>query len=273
MVYRLQKLPTPQGVGDSQTATCRIPLGPTYTALMLEVKSGPTNQPVTPVNLDNGIGEIRLIVDGDTKMRGDASYFRKRAAFYGIPWVQGCLPLMLTSPWARTRGGEDSTGYGTAGGTMSNFTLEVDFTATLNNPKLEVYSRQSDPRPFGTHLRIQPYADNFGFVGEHEMAGIPALGPHRLLALDIDNANIGELEVLANNVRQYISTPIIREQQLRTSGRTPQDGFTHIDFIGEQRMDEALPLTLTDFRVKADFTTAPDAFKIYAATIQDDNIT
>ncbi|MDX8353667.1 major capsid protein P2 [Cognatiyoonia sp. IB215182] len=271
MVYRLNKLPTPQ-VGAGQTATCRIPLGPTYTALMLEVKSGPTRQPVSANNLDNGIGEIRLIVDGDTKMRGDASFFRKRAAFYGIPWVPGCLPLLLTSPWARTRGGEDSTGYGTFGGSMANFTLEVDFEDVLNQPRLEIYARQSDPRPFGTHLRIQPYADDFGFTGQHEMVGVPALGPHRLLALDIDNADIGEVEVLANNVRQYISTPIIREQQLRTSGRTPQDGFTHIDFIGEQRMDEAMPLKLTDFRVKADFLAAPNAFKIYATTIQDDNI-
>ena len=194
MVYRLQKLPTPQGVGVSQTATVRIPLGPSYTAFYLELTSG-EGVPLSTANIDAGIGEIRLIVDGDVKIRGSAAFLRKRALFFGVGAVTGCLPLILSSPWARTRDGEDSTAYGTAGGTMANFTLEVDFTATLVTPTMQVFARQSDPRPFGAHLRIQRYADNFAFTGEHEIAGIPALGPHRLLGLDIDSAEIGRAHV------------------------------------------------------------------------------
>jgi len=272
MVYRLQKLPTPQGVGAGQTATVKIPLGPTYNAFYLELRSGAGATPLSTANIDAGISEIRLIVDGDVKIQGSAAYFRRRALFYGVPAVTGCLPIMLSSPWARTRAGEDSTSYGTAGGTVATFTLEVDFTATLVTPTMQVFSRQSDPKPFGTHLRIQRYADNFGFIAEHEIAGIPALGPYRLLGMDIDSDTVGNVEVLSNNVRQYISTPMIREQQLLISARVPQAGYTHLDFAGEQRMDETMPLALSDFRVKVDFTTAPNAFSIYVATIQDDNI-
>jgi hypothetical protein len=277
MSRRLQKLPTPQGVGADQTATVRIPLGPTYDRFVLELKNATSGGDATVIAMTaarvaSSIGEIRLIVDGDTKIRGSAAFFMMRALKEGIPFVDGSLPIFLTSPWARTPGGEDNTAYGTAGGTMATFTLEVDFKAAALTPAMQVYSRQSDPKPFGTHLRIQPYSDNFGFTGEHEMAGIPALGPHRLVALDIDSDTVDKVEVLANSVSVFTSSPIIRELELKISGRTPQSGWTHVDFVGENRMDESLPLALSDFRTKVLFTTAPDAFSIYATTIQHDSI-
>ena len=271
-MLRLQKLPAPQGVAANETATLRIPLGPTYNALFLELYSGAGPTAVSAANMDAGISEIRLIVDGDVKIRGSAAFFRKRAAYYGEPFVAGMLPIFLVNPWARTIGGEDSTGYGTVGGSMAQFTLEVDFTGTLTTPTMQVYADQSDPKPFGRHLRIQKYADNYGFIGVHEMVNIPALGPHRLTAIHIESTDIGQVEVDANNVRQHFSTALLRSQRLQSSGRVPQAGFTHLDFVTQNRMDESLPLALTDFRIKASFTAAPGAFNIYAETIQDDNI-
>jgi len=277
MGRRLIKLPTPQGVGAGQTATVRIPLGPTYDHFFLELFNATSSGDATVIamtdeRMKSSIGEIRLIVDGDTKIRGDASFMLARAGFFGMPAVAGSLPIFLASPWARTMGGEDSTSYGTAGGSMATFTLEVDFKDAAITPAMQVYSRQSDPKAFGTHVRIQPYSDNFGFTGEHEMAGIPALGPHRLLNLDITSDNVGSVEVLANNVQQYKSSPIIRDYLLKVSKRVPVSGFTHIDFIAENRMDDSMPLALNDFRTKVDFTSAPNAFTIYATTIQNDNI-
>jgi hypothetical protein len=275
---RLIKLPTPQGVGASQTATVRIPLGPTYDHLFLELMNSVSEFspadvfPMTAARMADSIGEIRLIVDGDTKIRGSAAFFLARAQLYGQPFVAGSLPLFLASPWARTMGGEESTAYGTAGGTMATFTLEVDFKAAAIMPSMQVYSRQSAPKPFANHLRIQPYADSFGFVGPHEMSGIPALGPHRLLALDITSGDIGDVEVLADNVQQYYSSPIVRKLMLKLAKRNPVTGYTHIDFIPENRMDESMPLALSDFRVKLNFTEAPEAFTIYATTLQNDAI-
>jgi hypothetical protein len=277
MGRRLIKLPTPQGVGAGQTATVRIPLGPTYDHLFLELfnatdGSDATVIAMTAARMASSIGEIRLIVDGDTKIRGDAAFMLARAEFYGQPALSGALPIFLASPWARTMGGEDSTAYGTAGGSMATFTLEVDFKDAAITPAMQVYSRQSDPKVFGTHLRIQPYSDNFAFTGEHEMAGIPALGPHRLLNLDITSDTVGDVEVLANNVQQHKSSALVRDYLLKLSKRSPVADFTHIDFIVENRMDDSMPLALNDFRTKVNFTTAPDAFTIYATTIQNDNI-
>ena len=272
MTRRLEKLPTPQGIGANQTATLTLPPGPTYHALMVRAD---TNSPLFPADWSSVFGDIRLIADGNTKIEASADFLRKNAQYFGQSIENGVLPIFLGNPFARTIGGEDLTAYGTASG-VSSLTLELDIKGfTLS--KLEVYAVQSEPSPFGLHKVVRRFARGFGSIGVDEVADLPT-GSHNLMSIDIENSAIGRVEVLADGYRVHNSDLEIRRQTLSNSGRVQQSGFTHIDFVRENRVAfpdanggvnvEAFPMLLNDFRMKLDFTTAPNSYNIYETTIQ-----
>lgn len=76
------------------------------------------------------------------------------------------------------------------------------------------------------------------------------------------------VEVLADNRQLIEFDKNTRNEHLKLAGRVPQIGMTHIDFVPQGRMVEAMPMALNDFRLKLDFTAANQAFKIYAVSIQ-----
>lgn len=268
MTRRIEKLPTPQGIGVGQTATLNLPLGPTYHRFDLRLKaaaSGGTAADVTAANWGNYIDDIRLIVDGDVRIEITAEQLVKRAQFFGYSLQTGVLPLFLSMPWARTMGGEDQTAYGTNGG-MSSFTLEVDFKDNVVIGSFRVYAEQSEPMPFGPHLRIQRFAKSFSVIGLEEISDLPR-GAYALLGIDVTNTSVGDIEILANNNRVHVSDKAIRESNHKIAKRVKQTGMTHLDFMPQDRVNEAMPMALQDFRVKLDFTTAPGAYDIYMTSI------
>jgi len=213
---RFEKLPNPQGVGENQTATVDLPLGPTYNAIY-----------------------ISLLASNGTARTIDQM---------------------------KTLNGEDATAYGTAAN-MASFTLEVDLLAGLGTSRLEVFAKQSEPTAFGSHLRIQRFSDSMALVGEKEISDIPR-GAYNMMALHITTGAIGNVEVLANNRNVHESTTILRGGDQRIIGRVPQAGYTHLDFMTENRLGEALPMVLNDFRLKLDVTAANQTFKILAVSVQ-----
>lgn len=273
MTRRLEKLPTPQGIGQNQTATLTLPPGPTYHSLL--IRAATAGGDLTSAQFKDGFGDIRLIADGNTKIEASADYLVKRAHFYNRTVQDGVLPIFLGNPWARTIGGEDLTAYGTQSG-VSSLTLEIDIKA-WNFTKLQVYAVQSEPQPFGLHSVIRRFARGFSSVGVDEVADLPT-GTHNLMGIDIENADLDGIEVLADGYRVHNSDARIRAQTLSNSGRFQQIGMTHIDFVRENRIAfpnaaggvdvEAFPMLLNDFRMKLDFTTAPGSYNIYETTIQ-----
>jgi len=104
-------------------------------------------------------------------------------------------------------------------------------------------------------------------VGEKEISDIPR-GAYNMMALHITTGAIGNVEVLANNRNVHESTTILRGGDQRIIGRVPQAGYTHLDFMTENRLGEALPMVLNDFRLKLDVTAANQTFKILAVSVQ-----
>lgn len=265
MTRKISRMPTPLGIGPGQTASVNLPLGLTYNTLYIRANwdNGGSDEDVAVSDWGSVIKEIRLMVNGDARITIDAADLVKLNQFYGQSMVAGTLPLFLARPWMRTAGGEDQTAYGTQG--INTFTIEMDIAsgATVNN--LEVYAVQSPARPFGPHLRIQKYTRNQGVTGEAEIDNI-VRGPYAMMAMHVSTDSIGEVEVLADQRKVYEADSSIRQAHADVSGRAPQAGFTHIDLIGENRLSEALPMNLQDFRLNLDFQTTGN-FSIYAESL------
>lgn len=264
---RYERLPTPQGVGPGQTATLNLPLGPTYHRfdLRMNVQKSGSEHLIGPDEWSDYVDDVRVIVDGDTKIEATADYLAKRAKFFGKAPTPGNLPVFLDMPWAQTIGGQDQTAYGTAGG-MASFTLEFDIKDNVQVNKARVFAVQSAPRPFGPHLRISRFARSYAVTGVDEISDLPR-GGYQLLGLDVTSADVDEIEIFANNNRTHVSDPVARDQILIVADRNPQAGMTHLDLMDQGRVNQTLPMALQDFRVRLDFTSQPGAYTIYAAGI------
>lgn len=264
---RFEKMPTPQGIGAGQTATVNLPLGPTYERLYIRmnVDTAPARD-VPASEWGDYIGEIRLMVNGDVRIEIEAKDLAALNAYHGLQADAGVLPMFLAQPWARTMAGEDGTAYGTASG-MASFTLEMDLKPDKTINDLDVYAWQSEPRPFGPHLRIQHFAGQMSMVGVKEISDIPR-GAYSMIGLHVTTDKIGRIEVLADNQKLVDSDDVTRKAHQRLAKRKPQNGMTHLDFMDQNRIAELMPMALNDFRVKLDVTEANQNFKIYAVSLQ-----
>lgn len=275
MTARHLLLPTPQGIGAGQTATLNLPLGPTYDRIDIEMKTGGgAGTDVAVADWGTNIDDIRLKVDGRTQIEISAADLVKHNQFYKLDLVDGVLSLHLNAPWARTIGGEDLGGYGTAGG-MSSFTLEIDLKSGITINTLLCRYVQGDTKQFGPHTTIRRLAKSFAAVGLDEIADIPR-GAYNLLALHITSGDIGHVEVEAEGQTHHDTLSKSRLNQYAITGRAKQTGMTHIDFVTKNRIAfvdngqiraEAFPMAVQDFRLKLDFEVAPGTYEIYQYAI------
>lgn len=267
MTRVLLEMPTPVGIGAGQTASVTLPLGLTYERLLIsmnvDVATVATDVPVD--DWGTYIDDIRLIVDGETRIQIKAADLVSLNKYYGYSMVAGVLPLFLSQPNSRTPDGEDSTAYGTRGG-MSSFAMEMDLKTGITINSLTVSAMQSPGRPFGRHLRIQRHVVNQGTIGEAQISDLPR-GPWALRALHVTTGAIGKAEVLIDNKTVYEAKPLVRAAQAAIAGKTPQAGFTHVDMLNQNRVYDAMPMAVQDFRLKADFEDT-GTFSIYAETIR-----
>lgn len=265
MAKPVKKMPTPLGVGAGQTASVQLPLGLTYERLYMYANVDATPRDVPVAEWGTYIDEVRLLVDGDAKITITAADLVSLNQYYGQSMVAGVLPLFLARPWMQTIEGQLQTAYGTKGG-ISSFSLEMDVKSDVTINTLDVYAQQSPGRPFGPHLRLQRYVHNQGVTGMAEISDIMR-GNYSMAALHVNTANIGEVEILWDNRKILEMTKPIRAAHYDVIDRVPQSGFTHVDFLSENILAEALPMAVSDFRLKADFTGTGN-FSIYAESVQ-----
>ena len=265
MTSPIKKMPTPLGVGAGQTASVQLPLGLTYERLYMEftVDGNPRKLPIA--EMGDYIDEVRLMVDGDTKIQIKASDLVKLNKFYGQNGKPGVLDLFLAQPWMQTIDGQKQTAYGTRGG-LSSFALEMDLKSGKTFAKVDVYALQSPGTAFGPHLRIQRYVHNQGVTGEAEISDIMR-GNYSMAALHVNTDEIEDVEIMWDNRKILETSKSIRAAHYDVTKRNPQAGFTHIDFLSENILAEALPMAVSDFRLNPTFT-ATGNFSIYAVSIQ-----
>lgn len=265
MTRIIKKMPTPQGIGAGQTASVNMPLGLTYERLYIRCNwnNGGTDEDVVAADWGSVIGEIRVMVNGDARYTIDAADLVKLNSYYGEAPKAGVLPIFFSRPWMRTIGGEDASGYGTVG--MATFTLEMDIADGVTVNSLTVTAVQSPATPWGAHLRVQKFQRNQGVTGSAEIADIPR-GAYAMLAMHVATDQIGNVEVQTDQRSVITMDKAIRATHYDLAGRVPQEGFTHIDFMPENRLSEALSMNLQDFRLKLDFEAIGN-FPIYAESL------
>ena len=260
-------MPSVSSTVAGQTASLKLIKGMTYERLMIEmvVDDGGTSTPVPENAWGTYLGEVRLIVDGDTKIQIDAADLIKLNKFHGQDAEAGVLTLFLSQPWARTPGGEDQTAYGTLSG-INTFMLEMDIKPGVTVESLEVYALQSPGRPFGPHLRIQKHSHTQGITGAAEISDITR-GPWVLKGIHFATDAIGKAEIKLDNRTVHKSSPAIRNSLARVVKKSPQSGFTHIDLMMQNRVSDWLPMAVLDFRLLANFT-ATGNFRFYTETVR-----
>jgi hypothetical protein len=265
----IRKMQTPVGIGIGQTASVTLPRGMTYHRFYITARAdfGAGVVDVPEARWNDLFSEIRLMVDGSTKIQLTGGDLVALNNFYGYAHKTGVIPLFLSRPWGRTPMGEDQTSYGTNGG-MRSFTLEMDIKATVTAvEKIEVRAvQEADGQPFGPHLRIQRYVHTQGVTGEAEISDVKR-GPYAAIAMHLDTSSISDVEVLADNYAVHQSDAVTRAAHAEVAKRVPQAGYTHIDFIGDNRLPNAMPMTLNDFRLKPTFT-ATGNFRLLVEAVE-----
>lgn len=274
MANQIKKMPTPLGIGAGQTATCDLPTGLTYNRLMIEmnVNDGSNDVDVPIADWGDYLDELRLLVDGDAKIRVDASDLVAINKFRGQSMVAGVLPLFLAQPYFALPESEFSTGYDTGGPdgrpSVSSFSLEMDQKAGITVNSLNVYAkRESTGRAFfdTVHYRIQKYTHNQGVVGQAEISDIRK-NAYSMLGYHITTDDIGDVEIEHANREVLQMSKLVRDADADVRKRVPQTGYTHIDFVSDDVIIGALPMQVQDHRIIADFT-ATGNFNIYAESI------
>jgi hypothetical protein len=274
MTRRVIEMPTPAGIGAGQTASVSLPLGLTYHSLFIRmnVQAGGVATNVAAADWGTYLENIRVQVNGDTKINIKAVDLAKLVQFYGVTLVAGVLPLYFSRPWMRTIGGEEQTSYKTNGG-IASLTIEMEIKAGVTVNSLTVYADQGPgidnegrPMSWGPHLEINKFVHTQGVTGDAEISDIPRSN-YSMLAMHFNTDEISDIEVTVDN-RKVIETDLaIRNMLASTIGRVPQTGMTHIDILKENRLIEALPMAVQDFRLKPTFT-ATGNFTIYAESIK-----
>ncbi len=281
MTRQLALMPTPEGVGSSQTAVCRLPVGYTYHSLQIYVEADVSPAAAVPVpeaNWGNILDNIRVMVNGEAKIEIPAADLVSLNKFYGHSHDDGVLPIFFGRRTMRTIQGEDESAYKTNGG-VASFTLELEFKGGINIGNVHIYGEQAagnypaghrlagQPMAWGTHYRLQKFSKNVAVTGVNEIADIPR-GAYVVYAMHMKSGSVNSVEVYRDGKLFYnTKNAAIRDAFTKLGGRTPQAGFTHLDLDGSNRLADLMPMDAQDFRIKADFT-ATGAVPLYVESLQ-----
>lgn len=249
MSRRVVTLPSASGVGAGQTATLRVPLGPTYHQLM--VKATNDGSAVAAGSWSSVISEIRVNINGANKMRAPAGVFATLAQFYGITLADGVLPIFFARPWMRTGLEEDYLAYGTAD--VQSFGIELDFDAAAVAPTLEVQALVGPAAPLGQHVTLRRYNVGVAQTGEREVSELRR-GNYGTMAFHYaaPGTALADFEVEANGAKLLDTDRATWHNYLRQTGRVPNSGWTHIDFCATNRLTDAVSMNVQDFRLRFD---------------------
>lgn len=251
-----KKMPSFNAVAVGQTAIANLPVGLAYHQLDIRYKRGAVPADATAAQFGTDFDEIRLIVDGDVKWRLTGNELVALNSYYGVydgGFTDGVLAMLFSRPWHRTSQGEDFTKYGTAD--VQTMTLEIDINAAAVNPTLSLYAVQGENSPLGNHVCMRKFAYNAAATGVREIPDLPR-GPYSVIAMHLGTANIADVEVEANQRTVFEADKPLAESYYEQTQRVWQTGYWHVDFAPTDRLSDALPLALEDFRVKANVTVA-----------------
>lgn len=272
MTKSIRKMPSLGGIGAGQTATRGLPIGLTYEMLMIRMKVTKNGAKIDVPNdkWHEYLGEIRLVVNGETTYTRDAADIVLYNEHHKQAATPGVLNIFLARPWALTAGGQDETAYKTGAG-VATFTIEIEQKAGIEIDELSVYAEQSPgvvngvPRAWGSHMNVKRFHKQQGLVGVSEISDLPR-GAYQMLGIQVNTDDIATAEVVVNNNKFLEVDQAMLWNSYDRSKRQKIAGQTFLGFDTGGRLAEAMPMAVQDFRLKLDFT-ATGNFTLYTESI------
>ncbi|WOF73806.1 major capsid protein P2 [Parvibaculaceae bacterium PLY_AMNH_Bact1] len=257
-IHYNRKLPDFSPVQAGAQAAIQIPRGPTYRTLILKYARGGT--PATEAQLKSDIEQVRIKVNGTTRWAATGTRLVDiLTKYYGHTLTDGLLFIDLARHDLATIQGADNLAWGT--NNVQTLTLEVDIASGAVNPEIEAHA-VIDPvkRDLGMIVECWEVPFSTAVGGTFEISTIPeARG--QLFAMHVAGANATGLEVEIDNVIfQNAPSDVLNALYARVpSGRVPQADYQHYTPTYLDRLDDVLPLSAQDWRLKVAMSAAGSA--------------
>lgn len=213
-----RKMPSFSGVGAGQTATCRLPIGLAYHALLLTYSGATLAQ----------LNEARVIADGEVIHRyvelTKLDTFNK---FEGRAAAAGVIVIDFDRYNLNTRPGREFTKIGTGDpndpNPISTLTLEVDVDAAAIGTALSLKAIQSDPAPSGIVKKVREFNYNAPAAGDYEVSDLPK--GEMINKIYLSKAGINSLKIERNNFVVFDRTAAENDLVQTDGVRVPQTNF------------------------------------------------
>lgn len=250
-----RKLPSFATVGAGQMATLNVPKGWIYRGLVLRYQTGGVD--ATEAQMKADLTSIRLKINGNTRYEASAEQLLDiQTKFYGESVVAGMLFIPLQRRWLKTVEAQDNTAWGTSN--VDTFTVEADVAAGALAPSLVAHA-EVDPAAsdLGVIVEGHSFFYNAAGAGQLEISDLPkSFG--QLVGLHMKTAVVSGLQLTVNGV-QFLDTDvdvmnaIYRREPMN---RAPVAGWVHVDPLALNRIGDAWPMSVEDFRLKLTVTGA-----------------
>jgi len=253
------KMPSFSGVAAGSTATASLPVGLTYRGLGVRYKIDGTNATEAQLAALTAV----LKIDGDEKITGTGSDILALYKYNGHPVQAGVLPIVFARPTLRSAQNEDATAYGTQD--VSSMVLEITIPSGVTNPTLETFAEQSAGAPLGQHITVKSFSRSISATGEYEEANLPKGTPEKpraLVGVHLTTDDVDRFEVIINSntaMKEDIETATFLDG-LKGRDKSWQTGYTHINPTRTNRLSDAIPLNVQDYRILTNHT-ATGSFK------------
>lgn len=259
-----------QGIGANQRATARIPVGSTLLATHLRFTIAGTA--ATDVQVAAQVSRVRVSLDAENKLDVTGAQLLALIRFYrgsaaANAFANGIATVFWHRPWMAEIMNQDAPALGLAD--VNSATIEVTLAAGATIDGIKAYHETVAGEALGAHCVVLTQNYSFSAAGVQEITDIPRDPLYGLFSVHIQQspAIIDRVELLADNVvlmeagtaGEAQSGPnLIHARYAEYDGfRTPQTGWTHIDFTYRNRGGDVLPLLMQDLRLRITWNTAP----------------
>lgn len=247
-----QKMPSWEGVGAGQTATCRLPVGLTYHKVFFSYAG------VTLAQMK----EIRVYVNAQTLIRvqgGDT--LDKLNQFDGMAAAAGFLTIDFERFALRTRVQQEATALRTGDRTdkrpITSIRVEIDIDAAASAPVLGVPKAVQSPAAVAGPLKIlRTLTYSPSAAGDFEIADLPRVGDISRITFK-HSGNLDGVKLTRDGFVTWERSEAENNLLLADGIRVPQTNFFMLDTTEEGNGQEAIRMAgVQDFRLTLDMAGA-----------------
>lgn len=220
------KLPSVNNVAPGNTATIRLPIGPTYEKLIMETNIAP-----------DLLRYLEVIVNGKTvQTYQSVAELNALNRYYGREDQPGFATLYFIRPELAELAMSRITAFGTAD--VSSLEIRVDISPEAENPKLAMHAVTSPAQPLGLITKVKAFPVSSAVAGEIEIDNIPR-GP-RIIAMHVFGGQIEYSRVEVDSAKAVEHSTAAAEVWQEQWGRNPLEGGISIDFCLDRDISQAL---------------------------------